>query len=264
MSEKIPIEIRHLLDDFIRQINIEKPNLLHGVYLYGSLALGAYISQKSDVDFIALLTRQCTVDDLSVLENAHKFISQKYPKIQLDGSYLQEKDLGKLNDDLAPYPHFDNQFNRAGHYDVNLITWWTLKHHGICVYGDALNTEAITVNWQALIDAMHVNLNSYWQDWASNPEKHQLLILDGAIEWAVLGVLRQYYSFKEDSITSKIGAGDYALIHLPETWHTLVKDALLIRNNGTSLYHDKLQRQTHAIEFLEFIIQQSNDIYHSR
>lgn len=261
MNRKIPTGIQDLLRDFIQQINSEKPDLIQGFYVYGSLALGAYDSQKSDVDFIALLTRRCTGDDLLTLKNAHTYLSQKYPNTQLDGSYLQACDIGKLNDDLGPYPYFDGAFHKFGHYDVNLITWWTLKHHGICVYGDGFHSDTITVDWQILIEAMHDNLNSYWQDWASNPEKHQLLFLDGAIEWVVLGILRQYYSFKESSITSKIGAGEYALTHLAEEWHRLIKDALHIRQKQSSIYHDKLLRQELAKEFLQFIIAECNIIF---
>ncbi len=136
MNRKIPAGLQDLLRDFIQQINSEKPELLRGVYVYGSVALGAYNPQKSDVDFMALLRRPCTAEDLQILAKVHKTISQKYPKNQLDGSYLQANDIGKLNGDLDPYSYFDGAFHSAGHYDVNLITWWTLKHHGISIYGD--------------------------------------------------------------------------------------------------------------------------------
>lgn len=264
MTEKIPDEIQNLLADFIQQINTEKPDLLSGFYLYGSIAIGAFNPQKSDVDFMALLTRKCTLDDLQILENAHKYISQKYPKNQLDGSYLPAYHLGKYTDNLESYPYFDGEFHRAGHYDINHITWWTLKHQGITIYGETLNTETIHVDWQMLLEAMHLNLNSYWQDWAINPDKQKLLIHDGAIEWVVLGVLRQYYSFKENGITSKTGAGEYALLHLPERWHTLIKDALLIRNNQKSLYADKVKRQEITVDFLHLVITECNIIFNDK
>ncbi len=124
-----------------------------------------------------------------------------------------------------------------------------------------ITPDAICVDWQTLIEAMYNNLNHYWQDWASNPDKYQVLIFDNAIEWVVLGILRQYYSFKESSITSKIGAGEYSLKHLAKEWHRLIKDALHIRQKQSSIYHDKLLRQELAKEFLQFIIAECNIIF---
>lgn len=264
MMSHIPSDIQNLLDDFLSEINAQKANLLRGFYLYGSLAYGAYNPQKSDIDFIAILNRPCTEDDLKLLAETHAQIRGKYPSASLEGSYLQANDLGKLNSDLAPYPYFDGEFHPAGHYDVNTITWWTLKEQGICIYGEALKPDAISLSWQTVIKDMHANLNIYWQDWASNPEKQQLLIHDGAIEWAVLGVLRQYYSFREQAITSKKDAGQYALLHLNTDWHPLIKDALLIRDNQQSLYHDKLLRRETACDFLTFMIAESNAIYRQK
>lgn len=261
MTVQIPSKVQNLLDNFIREINTQKPDLLHSIYLYGSLAFGAFNPQKSDIDFIAILNRRCTAEDLDILASNHARIRGEYPSSSLDGSYLHINNLAKCNDDLAPYPYYDGDFHPAGYYDVNNITWWTIKQQGICIYGETLNTDAISVTWETLIEDMTINLNSYWQDWASNPEKHKLLFHDGAIEWAVLGVLRQYYSFQEHAITSKIGAGEYALLHLPHEWHPLIKDASLIRDNQESLYHDKLLRQEIAQKFLHFIITESNAIF---
>ncbi|MBZ0302050.1 MAG: DUF4111 domain-containing protein [Anaerolineae bacterium] len=82
---------------------------------------------------------------------------------------------------------------------------------------------------------------------------------DWGIQWAVLGVLRQFYSFREGAITSKVGAGDYALQHLPPTWHRLIQEALNIRTqSGQCLYRSRLLRMMEAVRFMRYIIQTCN------
>ncbi|MDZ5016954.1 DUF4111 domain-containing protein, partial [Clostridium perfringens] len=63
------------------------------------------------------------------------------------------------------------------------------------------------------------------------------------IEWGVLGVSRLYYTFKERDITSKIGAGEYALQNLPERWHKIINESMRLRKgNKKSFYNSIFER----------------------
>lgn len=99
-----------------------------------------------------------------------------------------------------------------------------------------------------LIRKMLQNLNTYWASFTRQPGRMVWLWCDYGIQWAVLGVLRQFYTFREGDITSKSGAGEYALKQLPERWHRLIQEALNIRHETPgSLYR-----------FLQFIIRTCN------
>jgi hypothetical protein len=53
----------------------------------------------------------------------------------------------------------------------------------------------VTVNWDILVTEMKENLNTYlW-----------------GIQWAILSVLRQFFTGRENSITTKMKAGKYTL-----------------------------------------------------
>lgn len=68
---------------------------------------------------------------------------------------------------------------------------------------------------------MRDNLNSYWLKWVNSCRRFTsigyiaLLVSLKTIEWGVLGVSRLYYTFNEKNITSKVGAGEYALKTVP-------------------------------------------------
>ena len=146
----------------------------------------------------------------------HHTLIDRYPQAQLEGSYLQWHDLGQFEDTIPPHPHIHHGVVHAsGYHDINAVTWWVLKHHGIAVLGPALEQFAIQVDWDVLLAKMHHNLNTYWARFTTNPRRMAWLLDNYGVQWTVLGVLRQFYTFRECAITSKIAAGEYALAHLP-------------------------------------------------
>ena len=86
-----------------------------------------------------------------------------------------------------------------------------------------------------------------------------MLMSDWGIQWTVLGVLRQFYSFRENAITTKTRAGEYALTCLPARWHPLIQEALRMRAGQKRSTHSfRLGRMVEAVRFLKFIIQTCN------
>lgn len=81
-------------------------------------------------------------------------------------------------------------------HDLNSVTWWILKNRGIALIGSDPKELAFTVDWDLLITRMVENLNTYWASWTKNPTKMAYLLTDNGIQWAVLGILRQFYTFK--------------------------------------------------------------------
>jgi hypothetical protein len=116
-----------------------------------------------------------------------------------------------------------------------------------------------TVDWALLIAAMKENLNAYWANWARRPERFIVLHSAWGVQRAVLGVLRQFYSFRENSITTKSNAANYALTCTPPRWHRLIREALDIRAGvATFAYPFKVLRTIEAVRSVKFIIQSCN------
>jgi hypothetical protein len=246
------------LTEYLDTIQAKLPGLMIGCYLHGSLALGAFNEHFSDIDFITVMSRRCTESDIQRLADVHRMIAAKYPRWQLQGSYLQPDDLGKTEAAIEPAPYYsDGVLHPAGHHDLNEVTWWLLKNRGITLFGaENLN---YTVDWSVLIEKMRENLNTYWVRFIQSPTRIAWLFSDDGIQWAVLGVLRQFYTFNEGDITSKVGAGEYGLVQLPHRWHRLIQEALNIRNRtGERLYPSRLLRAVDAFLFLRYLIRLCN------
>jgi hypothetical protein len=237
-------------------INDALPGLLTDLYLHGSVALGAYEPGLSDIDFIAITSRRCTPSDIETLRVVHQTLIERYPHAQLEGSYLQRHDLGGSEAVIPPHPHIHDGIVRAsGYHDINAVTWWVLKYRGIAILGPAPETFAIQIDWEDLLVKMHDNLNTYWARYTYDPRRMVWLLDDYGIQWAVLGVLRQFYTFHERAITSKTAAGTYALAHTPRQWHRLIQEAINIRmGSHASLYRFRIVRAIEARSFLQLII----------
>lgn len=262
MNPRIPEAIRPLLQAYLDLLDRELPNLITALYLHGSIALDAFDEQRSDIDMVAVMAHPASTDEAQKLAAVHKTIAHQYPRWLLEGSYLQASDLGKPEADIAPHPtHHDNQFNPAGHFDSNPVTWWLLKNKGIAVRGDDPQMLTYTVDWNALLRYMHGNINGYWANFATDPMRMLRNLSDEGVSWVVLGILRQYYTFRENDITSKIGAGEYAMKHVPAEWHDLIQDALDIRQGHKPTHcTSRFTRAYAVVRFVRYMVEESNKL----
>lgn len=258
----VPEDVQAMLNEYKEQVQALLPDLITGFYLHGSLALGAFTPGLSDVDFIAVVSCRLTQADLDCLNRIHNTLAEKYPNTPLQGSYLQVTDLGKFPHEVGSAPYYsDGLLHPAEHHDLNSITWWLLKHQGITLLGTQAEALPFSVDWRVLLTNTQANLNNYWRTYTARPARIAWLFSDYGIQWAVLGVLRQWYTFEKNSITSKVEAGEYALKQLPARWHKIIQEAVGIRHTEPSLYGYRLLRAIDAWLFLRFIIAYCNMSY---
>lgn len=251
----IPPDIQPLLDEYVLHMEQRLPDLMSAFYLHGSIALGAFDPQQSDIDFVTVINRPCTPRDTNALTDIHHRLRQKYPQWKMDGCYLQWDDLHKAPHAIEPHLHVNDGLHASGHASGGWVTWWLLKHHGVTVVGIDPKTLDITINWNAFMADMHDNVNSYLTRFIRDPRRMVWLWFDYGIQWTVLGVLRQFYTLREHDIISKVGAGEYGLRNLPQRWHRIVHEAIRIRQQKPiSLYRLRLQRTIDAWQFLRHVI----------
>ncbi len=262
MSTKphLPEPVQPTIADFIALINEQLPGWINGFYIVGSIALGEFNAQFSDIDFVATLTGSPTAKEIDELYAIHGAIEKKHPRWKLSGSYIQPGALGKLDGELEPHLYYHDGVLHPNHrLGLNPVTWWELKNHGMAVVGPEPQQLPFTVDWDRLILWMRENMNSYWLRWTDRPGRILMMYTNWGIQWAVLGVLRQFYTFRENSITAKVKAARYALGCLPARWHRLIQEAIDIRlGKKPSAYRFRITRTIEAVDFLKYILQLCN------
>ncbi len=262
MNPRVPFHVQSLLDDYISQVNAQLPGLLRAFYIEGSIALGGFNAHFSDIDFVAILQHRADPTDIETLRHIHKDVEKNTPQWKLSGHYLLWDDLNTLDEvDAHPYYH-DGKLRLDGHFEIHSVEGWILKNYGIAIMGPEPQTLPFTVDWDLLIEKMRENLNTYWESWTRRLDGFLVMLSDWGIQWTVLGVLRQFYSFREHMITTKARAGEYALTCLPARWHPLIQEALNIREGKkASAYRFRIMRTLEAVRFLKFIIQTCNESF---
>lgn len=262
----IPEGVNTILKAYFDLVESKLPNLLEGYYIYGSISLGAFHYGLSDIDFIAVVKRKVTESDIEILKEIHRNIKKKFPKTDLMGLYVMENDLQLEYENEKSCPCFiDGIYKGLKKFEKNSIDAFQLKKYGITVKGQGIENFDFTVEWDILTYNMRDNLNTYWLNWMNDCKKLTsikyigLFVSLGMIEWGVLGVSRLYYTFKELDMTSKVGAGEYALQTVPQRWHRIINESMRLRkNNKKSYYKSVFERRKDVLEYIDFIRKENN------
>jgi hypothetical protein len=262
------IGMEHLRDD-VREylelytaflLEVIPPERVHGIYLYGSLALNAFDSDKSDIDFITVLKGEIGKKDEEQLKLVHLRSNTSRYGSKMDGCYLTVDQIGKLNHELEGYPFFAEGKMHHGHYDLNNITWWILQNKGIVVYGEPIQSMNLNVQWSDVQHTLNFNLNTYWNE---KLERDMCFFYDDWIEFCVVTVCRIVLSIKYQAIFSKQEAVAKTLPLLPSLYHPILLEGSRIRTNpeSDSYYHSKAVRREDMKRFLTYIISHCNETY---
>ena len=264
MTTQVPEVIEPLLQEYSQFIEAALPGFVTALYLQGSIALGAFNERLSDIDFVAFTSREWHQPDLDKLTALHQALQAKYPRWPFEGIYLQLKSLSPDERATATYLNqHDGKLFSVTSIELNHVDWWLLKQHGIVIKGTPAAELPFEVDVPVILSGMKHNLNTYWAAYTYKPARLAQLFTNRGVQWVVLGVLRQYYSFKEYDITSKAGAGEYALPQLPPKWHRLIQEALNLRQSPDSikgLYKTKIGRAIETFRFLRYIIPLCNNL----
>jgi hypothetical protein len=258
--------VEAVLQDYLVLCNKYLPSTIEGLYLHGSIVLDAYVNNSSDIDFISVTRRRITEKDSDILTLIHKELALEYPKPEMDGVYIIQEDICNI-DENQDYAYYNNGVLNFGEYfNFNPITWYLFKHKGISVMGPDTTSFKVDISSQQLCSYVLTNMNTYWagrvhvmENSIKKVKYFSSDMIDYEIEWSVLGLLRQYYTLRECDIISKQNAGEYGLHHLPEEWHSIIKEAMNIRSGlKLSLFNTEHERIHNTIRFLKYLISHCN------
>lgn len=281
MLNQLSNETRACLEYFQQDLTQLLQDKLYGIYLYGSIALGAYEQGKSDIDFIVLYNDELTKQEEQRIADLHKKLLEEYPHeaTRLDGFYLFSAHAGLTNTELFPYPYVtEGHFHSAGHWDINHVTWWVLKNKGIALTGPAARELPYAVEDYQLLDTMAYNIHVYWKNYIGRMRTYTQSInlteaseatqteLDTDFVYAILTLSRIYYTISKKDIVSKTAAGQWLIAALADLsinlskvqskqLEAMIKEALQLRraeqkNAKCVLDDNQLSMRLGAIEQL--------------
>jgi hypothetical protein len=236
------------------------PDRIEGLYLAGSVALDDFRPDQSDVDFVAVTAERLSPAELEALDSVHRRLAERTPEPWFSGVYVTWDELAGDPRQIEDVPaHHEGRFQATGGFDANPVQWLTLRTHTVAVRG----TESPTVWTDA--DAVSQwtldNLATYWRSWVGRQQKlvrGSMMLSDRALTWGVLGVPRLHYTLATGEVTSKAGAGEYALSTFGERWTPIVTEALRVRlgegEQSDGYRRRPLTRRRDALDFVTHVI----------
>jgi hypothetical protein len=268
----LPTPVQAVVDDYLDIAGVEAPSLVEGLYLVGSVALGEFRPASSDIDFIAVTANRPDAAALAALERVHTRHYAHWRRPFFDGIYVIWNDLAGDPARLGPGPStHESRFHTDSRGERNPIAWHTLAQCGVCCYGPAIAALAVWHDPAVLVAWTNNNLDSYWRRLIDRDAN--LFTPSGlaglrawSCTWCVLGVSRLHYTLATGEITSKEGAGLYALATFPARWHGVINEALRIRRAAgrRSFYRSPLARRRAVLDFTHMVIEDGHRVYAAR
>lgn len=249
------VEVRRTTDTFLAAVDRAAPGLVAGLYLHGSLGFGEFFPGHSDIDFVAVLNSRPDPAHLQMLAAVHAEVRRKHPEQHFDGIHLVAEDLRRdpVQCPDVPYAH-EGVFTPAGRFELNPVTWHELARHGIVIRGPEL---PVWTDDAALRAFTRENLATYWQRRGELLAREPGLAAQREVtEWCVLGVSRLHHLLANGRLTSKCGAGRYAIATFDDRWRTVIAEALRVRETPAlpSCYADPAERARDTAEFTAMVV----------
>jgi predicted nucleotidyltransferase len=198
-----------------------------GAYLQGSFAVGD-ADEESDVDFIVVTNDDVTDEQAAALQAMHqRLYALPTPWAQhLEGSYFPKEKLRRVDRSRAPLLYLDNgatELIRDNHCNTAVVRW-SLRECGVVLAGPEPKSLIDPVSGDQLRDEVRDAMGE-WVKYLSSPTKaggmsQRLQTL------VVLSFCRILQTLESGRVTSKPGAGEWALGALDPEWSNLIRQAL--------------------------------------
>jgi len=227
---------------------------LIGVYLHGSMAMGCFHPQKSDIDLIIVVRNPITDQQKLRFMNHIVACNQMAPEKGIELSIVRKEVCIKFNYPTPFELHFSNTHlpwflaNPADYIrkmigtDKDLAAHFTIiKKYGIVLWGAAVDDVFADVPKGDYIDSILYDVENAGEDVLKNPA------------YVILNLCRTAAFLTDDLILSKKQGGEWALQNLPEQYHSLISNAIQCYISGNDMCVNSLEARSFVDSLMQRI-----------
>jgi Domain of unknown function (DUF4111)/Nucleotidyltransferase domain len=232
----LPPGVAPLLDKLVPGITDALGDNLVGMYLCGSLALGGFEPQTSDVDLLVVTEHPLSDTEMTLLAALHERFSttdnefaQEYEVYYLDRDSIRRFAPGQQHMKVGP----DEALHRVEHRPNWVLERWTVRECGIALTGPDQKSLIDPVPPEDLRSAAAGELRVRLRDWSDGSWPRSELSHLGAQAYEVETVCRALFTIETGEMSSKGDAVRWAFLTLPERWHPLIEWSQTCRRDWT-------------------------------
>ena len=251
---------QELLDEFVEKSREIFGSTLTGVYLHGSLAMGCFHPEKSDLDLLVVVREDITEEQKLAFMKEVVRLNASAPAKGIEMSVVKEEYCRNF---VYPTPfelHFSNAHrdwyqrdpedyvkNMKG-VDKDLAAHFTItRKYGIALYGPPVPNVFGEVPRADYIDSIWFDIEGAEEDILDNPM------------YVILNLCRVMAYLKDDRIISKKQGGAWMLMQLEQMSDVrileLIQKALRCYAEGTEMQLETEEEQEMAREFAGDMLQ---------
>ena len=217
--------INALLDSLLSQMQIILGEKLVGLYLYGSLVMGDFDNEISDIDLLAATATDIDHVEFSALQKMQDDIvtKQKEWDDRLEIAYLSLHALKTFKSQTSQIamisPGEPFHFKEAGR--DRLLNWHVVREKGVVLFGPpptAIIEATSKVEFIQVVKEHTIEWREWFDHMYSRPSQ----------TYAILTMCRALYTYKNGEQVSKIQAAAWTEKEMPE-WSSLINNAVLWR-----------------------------------
>jgi hypothetical protein len=230
-----------------------------GAYLQGSFAIGDY-DQHSDVDFIMVIDRDLSLDQVEDLQEMHDRIYRMESSWaqHLEGSYFPKEVLQQSSmagTDLWYLDHGARELIRSDHCNTILVRW-IVRDQGVILRGPNPETLVDPITQEVLRTEIFNTLNYWGQVILDDPTPFNNWFYQGYI---VLNFCRMLHDLNRGYPGSKREGAEWAKSTLNASWSELIDRAWEGRPDPATKIRQPADPEDFAmtLEFLKMIMKQS-------
>jgi predicted nucleotidyltransferase len=218
---------QNVIDQFTAMSKETIGDKLTGIYLHGSMAMGCFNHEKSDIDLLIVIENDIT--DVQKMEFMKQVVTlnERASAKGLEISIVKREYCRPF---VYPTPfelHFspmhlqwfrDNPENYVENMrgeDKDLAAHFTIiNRYGIVLYGEQIENIFAEVPKKNYVESIWLDVEGAREDIAEEPM------------YMTLNLCRVLAFLKEDLCLSKLQGGEWGLAHMSERYHPLILQAL--------------------------------------
>ena len=234
------------------------------MYVHGSIAMGCFNPQSSDIDVLAVVSRPLCIENKRALGRAHLMLAEQFG-YHVELSVITQATLTHFTYPTPYEFHYSDMHKEAyqkgtadlsdGKTDPDLAAHFVItKRYGIALLGESAEKAFPAVPRQDYLDSIAQDAAWSYNNILSGPDTGTCRVP----KYAVLNFCRVLAFIQDEIITSKQTGAEWALQTLPPQFHAVIQAALNeYQSEGSSHEVDCAQLKVFA-SFAQNLIQQAH------
>lgn len=220
--KKTPEFTKKILEEILSNVCSIVGDRLVGIYLYGSLAMGCFQPESSDIDLILVTEEKLGKEASKKIFEYLKGTCSKDKRIEMSiiALYTVQNPRYPMLVDMH-YEYWGDVFENEEDNEI-LSNLYTTRKRGFCVWGTPINDVFSRIPEQFHLRSIIEDIQHTRRHLHRRPEH---IGYDVAVYW-VLGSCRVLAFIREEKVLSKLEGGKWGLANLPKNYHNLIKQAI--------------------------------------